>query len=61
MDNVITPRALAVAQILGRARDAEQDADGQELGGPEFVFFKRLAELLRGAAADLAAVVDPPE
>ena len=61
MDNVITPRSLAVALILARAREAEQDADAQRLDGPEFVFFKRLAELLVSAAIDLANVVDPPE
>lgn len=61
LPNVITPRALAAALIYRNAREALADADVSPPGGPAWVFFMRLAELLTDAAADMEAVTDPPE
>ena len=61
MDNVITPRQLAVVRIRRLAAEAGGDSWGAMHGTPVWVFHQRLAELLKEAADTLEAVVDPPE
>lgn len=58
--NVITPRRLALLHVRRLRQQAETDLELVEEFGDDWVFLKRLAEILESAVEHIESIAEPP-